>query len=91
MHERTILERALEDREQKLVEACNEIAFWKTAAQRALEIMTAREDVQEELRERTLEACRWLKLWALEDTLAWAVADALEKDLRSEEAPPCAE
>lgn len=89
MHERIILELALEDREQKLVEACNEIAFWKTAAQRALEIMTARENVQEELRQRTLKVCTSCKPWLpLSSAARKAVCD-LEKDLRSEEGPPC--
>lgn len=73
--------------DDKLVEACNEIAFWKTAAQRALEIMTARENVQEELRKRTLEACRHGKAWALNDSTAWRFFDKLEKELQLEEGP----
>lgn len=76
------------DLEAKLVEACNEIAFWKTAAQRAIEILSAREEVQEQLRRRALDICRLCKLWAMDqDTTAWREADALEKELQLEDGP----
>lgn len=74
--------------EAKLVDACNEIAFWKTAAYRAMEILTARETVQEDLRRRALELCGHLKRWAMDsDTIAWKFADKLEKELKLEDGP----